>query len=262
MRKPPRRTLTSNADSSSIGSQVKPDKGSVDPWGLLREHVALVLTASVFALSVLRVFFVSFGNPTTVLALIGEANPVTVVALTAFSVVPFVYGALLGFGARDVRNPNYDRLGRGLVAFGVAAVLGFFIASPGFLLVLPLAVLGGFVGRKRAADRGGERPGNEYAIWALVGIVIAMMLTDFTDPWLPPETIETDDGSVIVGYVVTERGDDELLVLRDDNRVVVPLARSEIESREFCTHANGLFFGPPFAWSHRSDSYPECPNED
>lgn len=78
---------------------------------LLREHLALFLTTSVFALSVLRVFFVSYGNLTTVRVLISEANPATVVALTAFSLVPFVYGALLGFGAREVRNPYQDRVG-------------------------------------------------------------------------------------------------------------------------------------------------------
>jgi hypothetical protein len=78
-------------------------------------------------------------------------------------------------------------------------------------------------------------------------------------PWLPPQRIGLNDGTVSVGYVIRDT-DDTLLLLRDEQRDVVSIPAADVDSSGYCSTRRNTpaFLASLLELATSYVSYPDC----
>jgi hypothetical protein len=93
--------------------------------------------------------------------------------------------------------------------------------------------------------------GRHIPFIAMFGLIFFLVFED--SPWLPAERIDHEDQKAFAGYVLNE-SDNDLVVLRAQDRHVIRLNVDKIESREICRMSSG--------WRvfNTGDDYETCPD--
>jgi hypothetical protein len=260
------------------------------PWSRLRhrawEQVALILTIVLFGIVAARLYLVSRGDVTTFKSLLQYADPVPL----ALSLAPTLL-SLIGFAAfipaeRVWSIDSATRWRNGVLLFLCGLLQAFFLTLVEWLVFALLVFVLGWIDHRRKArpPEGRGEPSEETAQderesvgadvgetseiatpWAellLLGVTLAFVVWYFSstlsEPWLPANRIELRTER-LVGFVLEET-DDELVVLRADDRAVVRVAAAEIEQRETCVAQQRdrplIFYA--LTLSAREPRYPNC----
>ena len=206
------------------------------PWHA-SESVGVVASIAAFALFAIKLMAVSHGSVNTAKALLqtsGLGESLLGVALSGFIPVAcaaaFLY-ALIRLGhclASDEGNP-WPWLGATLLlVFVIGVLISLAWAVLGAVLLTALVVL-----RRRLRGRLGRSLRLGLGLVVLLPAIAFLLIDD--SMWLPYEHFDRREGAGadIVGYTVAET-EDELIVLRDRDRIILRVPQSEVASRQYC----------------------------
>lgn len=230
---------TNQSDTSTPANA--PSGKSLDQtaaMGLVLERTGLLLAGLGFALLAVKVTRVSHLNAATSLALLESAGPLDVVIgsfVAHLPLVVFVISAIVlwwvagSFVSLRAVNPGH---------MGAAGVLLFALLLLPWPFLLVLLVVGTFrFQRSRSIDAvvdtaAARRKRRGYIVLASVAAIV--LIAD-SSMWLPPEILETGEGTV-VGYALSEPSNSGawIVVLKHDTREIVHLRQSEVNERHAC----------------------------
>jgi len=206
--------------------------------GVVLERTGLLLAGLGFALLAVKVTRVSHLNSATSLALLENAGPLDVVIGSFVAHLPlviFVISAIVmwwvagSFVSLRAASPGH---------LGAAGVLLFALLLLPWPFLLVLLVVGTFrFQRSRSIDAvvdtaAARRKRRGYIVLASAAAIV--LIAD-SSMWLPPEILETSEGSV-VGYALSEPSNSGawIVVLTDDTREIVHLRQNEVSERHAC----------------------------
>lgn len=236
---------------------------------LAKTQVALVVSAALVALTVLRVFLFARLELSTALAVLSVANRGLLLIATALAVAG--YGVALtaflpgsrrvwGSWARQatIGRPNHPPAyaqAFGVVLVGtliLPVVASLSVNGAMGLVVLAAGALAVVVARRRfpRLRRTSVLGGDEFGVavvrsTTLLGLGYLAVLA-LTAPWLPAEQVTTEHG-VVTGWVIGDHADRLLVVTADRQPVWVPIA--DVVDRMYCGTVN-----PPAEWPQMSIS--------
>jgi len=197
------------------------------------ERIGLFAAVFGFALLLVKIMRVSHLNSRTGHALLTTVGPVEVVLgafVTHFPSILFVVSVLVIWWASGsfatVRTITPAHIAAGaLVLFAVV------------LLPWPFVVIMFGVGGLRFIYRRSRGPSARPRVgyYLVIGAVAVLMITD-SEPWLPPEVIDLEDGSEVLGYSLAEAETSTgwVVVLLDEDRSVIRIREDSIAGRKPC----------------------------
>jgi hypothetical protein len=249
--------------------------------GFLRAHPAAAAAVLSGALLAARLLSVARFDVNTAAVILQVTGIGTAVAGTALTLLPFMLvvatcalGVVTLVDARVTNMPA--RWAQFLFWLCLTAML-FLAAAP--LLVLTVAILlalatVGWAMRRQNARRTlsnvvlGSRLLRTQATVLAIAVVLAPILLE--RPWLPVQALETEDGDVLVGYLLGESAG-RLAVMQDTDRTVRFVDPDDVVERFICSRratSPGLphvDLGRPLAgellWRGLTPTYPACPPE-
>lgn len=231
-----------------------------EPWHA-SESVGVVASVAAFALFAIKLMAVSHGSVNTAKALLqtsGLGESLLGVALSGFIPVAcaaaFLYALIrLGHCLADEGNP-WPWLGATLLlVFVIGVLISLAWAVTGAVLLAALVLL-----RHRLRGRLGRSLRVALAAAVLLPAIAFLLIDD--SMWLPYERFDRRTAGQVVGYTVAET-DDELIVLRDRDRVILRLPADDIVRRDYCVPDYESWAGMSISELAKSKrpKYPLCP---
>lgn len=229
------------------------------PWHA-SESVGVVASIGAFALFAIKLMAVSHGSVNTAKALLqtsGLGESLLGVALSGFIPVAcaaaFVYALVrLGYCLVEEGNP-WPWLGATLLlVFVIGVLISLAWAVTGAVLLAGLVVV-----RRRLRGRLGRSLRLAVTVAVLLPASGVLLIDD--SMWLPYERYDRGD-NILVGYTVAEN-DDELIVLRDRDRIILRVPQSEVLKRDYCVPDYESWAGMSISELAKSKrpKYPRCP---
>lgn len=231
-----------------VGAGQRQREPGIYPAEFVREHPGIFVSGVVLATVVFKLLSVAHGSAETVAALLQATGAVDVglaallMGARSLSVVLVVF-AIPQFGeAIRERDPLLVPGVVLLVSIVAAAVLVPWHALVALALPLAFWAISSVIWAERDR-REGKRllgPRNvpnrwQATVMGVLGLAIAWAVIAFSDrPWLPTEQLTLDGGDQVVGYVI-EENDDDILFLREPQRIVERLETATVDTRVFCT---------------------------
>lgn len=238
---------------------------------LVRQHVALTISAALVALSVMHIVVVAAFEPQTILALLSVADRTQVLISTvAIAAVTggaaFLVGVLAG-GLHQLRRIVHLPFHQQFVAMLAILTLTFFavLQLPYVILVVfPFLVVAVLIarGRQRRADAPTTEAIRSDPIWARrMNLVLALALATALVgvlylPWVPRENVGLKNDTTLVAYVIGSQ-DSSTMLLIDHQVLWVPTDR--IASREVCEYSGNTDWVS--ARFRVGVDYPDCANQ-
>lgn len=245
---------------------------------LLRDHVALVLSALAAITVIAKIWSVAHGGMPAVAAIVSAGDVTSLLGaflagLPLVGIVPlFVSGVLLPEAIREGDQT------RGIVIATALAIITGFVLAPVSWFIAGCGWLGGMCGlsglhillRKawvrffrsdppmlleQSTLRRADHP---LLALAFLTAFAWLAVASSDSPWMPAEDLHTVGGKTLTAYVLDESGD-SLLVLNSEDRSVERLAASDVNERIVCErtdsdHRSAL---SRLVWP-RSATYPPC----
>lgn len=226
---------------------------------LIETHLGLVATGGAALLVGIRLLRVAHGEPNATFSILQSTGSGTVLTSILVEVIPV---AAVGFWSYAIgRLPRWwlaDNLDRHvLYLLGLTATALFLTLWSALLLGILLAIqVIVIVWRRRRSST--ERAGlPSDAIIFLVGIMILLLFILPDRMWLPSEVVTIDGQAPITVYVLSE-SDDEVRLLRDDNRDILVVDVSDLGGRSLCANRD-VWQRPLMSLGDPPTDYPQCP---
>ncbi len=212
---------------------------------LATEHLGLLVSAMLVAVTLLHVLVVAGWDLPTALAVLDVADRTQVLLASAASVAVAI-GATAVLQFRRVW-PTYRRFIDGSTAQQGVATIGFILGlsaipaipvGAGLLIVLIYAF--GQMAVRRASRRGGVSEDGRVLVsrerWSLVTLFawIAtgwILIVILTQPWVPFEEVSLRDDTSVTGYVI---GQDGAMTLVLDDRQAKWIKTDDVDARRIC----------------------------
>jgi len=220
---------------------------------VLNGHAAVIASVGIFLFVGAKVWIIAHGNATTFKALLVNAGPAQVTLGTLTTSAPVAIVGLITVWLITEMTPPYVfdtgrrwRLdGWQLVTLNAGALVVAAVFLSAIFVFLTLVVFFVYammmLARRELTEARAEltrlsaRSPILILLWgmrAVMGIAVLFLLAS-DEPWLPVEIIKVENGDSHVGYVIAD-GNDELVVLLEDDRLVTRLHVDDVEDREYC----------------------------
>lgn len=191
---------------------------------VFREHAALLVSAGLAALTVVRLAQVAGGDETTAYAILRYVGTAEVVVASVVVLIPYaVAWAVAGLIMHALNQRDFRTYAGWIFITGVTALT----ITP----VVPLVFIAGmclFFVLAWRRDRAIAQRATTFVLLTLFAPLVT-----YSRIWLPSEAIEAH-GSVHVGYVLDDDDAASLVLLSHDDRQVTRIALTAVESRTFC----------------------------
>ena len=216
--------------------------------GFLTEHLALVASAALVLLSVIRVYIFAAFNPDVALTVLSVANRTQVLASTLLNVIVTVTPFVVVFQplrqwlfAGQRRNASYAAKLRTAIVWSSLLPLVVSTFSAAMLTGVGIAGIFALLSKWRARRRkerdpdAAEKP-NRFAWdlqWIAMLLLGSMLFTVLSKPWQPLEKVKlASSDTPVIGYIIGEQAGKTLIV--DKKTKPIWTKSDDVTSRELC----------------------------
>ncbi|MDQ0867904.1 hypothetical protein QFZ70_000377 [Arthrobacter sp. V1I9] len=222
------------------------DRGNAP--GFVKEHLALIASASLVLLSVIRVYYFAALNPDVALTVLSVANRTQVLVSTLLNAIVTIAPFMLliaplrqwMLAGNQTGAPFKDQLRTGIVWVPLAPILLSTLSAAliaGYLLGGVLLWIAALRKRRKQEDKAvASKKASPYkgeGTWVLTTILGTTLMLTLITPWQPLEKITLENADKpLIGYVVGEQAGKTLIL--DKLRKPVWTDSEKVLGREMC----------------------------